>query len=244
MPELEVPTLPAYIVRVSKRAKHVSLRVSPTEGLVVVVPQGYSRRAIPQLIAERRQWIQRHLVRFEEMRCSQQGQTGADVPQTIVLNAIGQQWAIGYRETKLRGVRTRSAMKRQLVLEGDVSDDGACRTVLRRWLSRVARAELVPWLDRLSEQHALPYTTAMVRGQKTRWASCSRRKTISINYQLLFLPCEQVRYVLLHELCHTVHLDHSPRFWGLLARLEPGYERLHRELRHGWLHVPAWVGLR
>jgi hypothetical protein len=67
--------------------------------------------------------------------------------------------------------------------------------------------------------------------QKTRWASCSRHRTVSLNMKLLFLPPELVRYVFVHELCHTVHMNHSREFWRFLAVKEPRYKELDKQLR-------------
>jgi predicted metal-dependent hydrolase len=64
---------------------------------------------------------------------------------------------------------------------------------------------------------------------------------ISLNYKLLFLPPEVVRYVFVHELCHTIHMNHSTAFWNLVAEKEPDYECLDTELQNVWRYVPAWV---
>jgi predicted metal-dependent hydrolase len=93
----------------------------------------------------------------------------------------------------------------------------------------------------LSEQHDLAFERALIKGQCTCWSSCSRKKTISVNYKLLFLPPGLVRYVLVHELCHTAQLDHSPKFWKLVHAHEPRCRTLDRELNAAWRYVPAWV---
>jgi hypothetical protein len=64
---------------------------------------------------------------------------------------------------------------------------------------------------------------------------------VSLNCCLVFQPPEVVRYLLLHELCHTRHMNHSRRFWQLVARFEPNHRTLDRELLGGWQNVPAWV---
>jgi predicted metal-dependent hydrolase len=77
--------------------------------------------------------------------------------------------------------------------------------------------------------------------QRSRWGSCSPKLKISLNASLLFLPPHLVRYVLVHELCHTRHLDHSRRFWSLVARHEPLHKDRRRELAALRYEVPGWV---
>jgi hypothetical protein len=80
-----------------------------------------------------------------------------------------------------------------------------------------------------------------VRRQRTRWGSCSRAGTISINACLMFQSPDVVRYLFVHELCHTRHLNHSRSFWRLVARYEPAYEAREAALSQAWRIVPAWV---
>ena len=80
-----------------------------------------------------------------------------------------------------------------------------------------------------------------LRCQRTRWGSCSIRGTISVNVCVAFLGQELLRYLLLHELCHTREMNHSRRFWALVGRHEVEYRRLDRELTGGWRSVPGWI---
>ena len=100
---------------------------------------------------------------------------------------------------------------------------------------------LPPWLEQTGTELGLRYHRCTIRGQKTRWGSCSSRKTISLNYKLLFLPPHLVRYLFVHELCHTRHLNHSARFWGLVQEKEPLYESLEADLTDGSRYVPLWA---
>ncbi|NJR40930.1 MAG: M48 family metallopeptidase [Leptolyngbyaceae cyanobacterium CSU_1_4] len=110
----------------------------------------------------------------------------------------------------------------QLIIQGKV-DPTHCSLALQYWLKRKAEAHLSPWLRLISQEINLPCHQISVRGQKTLWASCSSKKNISLNFKLLFLPPHLVRYVLIHELCHTIHLDHSQKFWALVEHKEPNY---------------------
>jgi predicted metal-dependent hydrolase len=80
-----------------------------------------------------------------------------------------------------------------------------------------------------------------VRRQRTRWASCSTRGTISLNVCLLFQPPEVVHYLFVHELTHMRHMNHSPRFWSAVAEVEPRWRELDAALGRGWQQVPGWL---
>ena len=78
------------------------------------------------------------------------------------------------------------------------------------------------------------YHTLAVRDQKTRWGSCSSRGTLSFNYRLIFAPPEVLDYVVVHELCHLTHMNHSKDFWNMVGAVMPDYKKYRKWLReHG-----------
>ncbi len=104
-----------------------------------------------------------------------------------------------------------------------------------------AAEALAPLLEACAKEMELPYRRLAVRRQRTRWGSCSTRGTISLNCCLMFQRPEVVRYLLIHELAHVRHMNHSARFWDLVARYCPDCRPLDRELLDGWRRVPSWV---
>jgi predicted metal-dependent hydrolase len=228
--------LPDYTLRRSPRAKHVRLHITPTEGLVVVVPLRFDANRVPDLLDAKRNWIDRKLATIERI------EVDLALPETIGLKAIGETCYVDYWPTPSAGVSARENGS-ALILRGAVDDPTKCREALKRWLARQAKYTLVPWLERLSDAHDLPFRKVTVRGQKTRWGSCSSRKNISVNYQLLFLDPELVNCVLIHELCHTRHLNHGPKFWALVEQFEPDHRSLHQGLKREWGRMPGWVGV-
>jgi predicted metal-dependent hydrolase len=112
------------------------------------------------------------------------------------------------------------------------AEDGAA--ALERWYRRAARTEIAARLDRACAVTHTPYESLTIRGQRTRWASCSRGGAMSFNWRLLLAPEPVLDYVVWHEVCHLQVMDHSPRFWALLARHCPDYRERARWLkRHG-----------
>ncbi len=232
--------LPEYAVRVSKRAKTMHLKVSPLGRVEVVIPRAADQRNVHGFVRKHAQWLKKTLTRLDEQR-QHDPALCAVLPKSISLRAVDEEWRVAYRKIGTDHVEAIEERTGELLVRGAVDDIATCKEVLRAWISQQARAHLVPWLHRLSIELRLPFDRVMVRGQKTRWGSCSSRKAISINRALLFLPRAQVRYLFVHELCHTVHLNHSARYWALVKRHQPDYELRDREIREAARFVPLWV---
>ena len=99
-------------------------------------------------------------------------------------------------------------------------------------LRRVAKADLPPRIERIASLTGLQYAKVTIRASRTKWGSCSGQNHISLSLFLMTLPEHLRDYVIIHELCHTVHHNHSPRFHALVDRLVGGNEKaLNRELR-------------
>jgi len=245
----------AYTVRESPRARRVTLRMSAERGLEVVVPRGFRRARVPAIVREKAAWIARMEARMAPERARLAAEPPHSLPEHVDLRAVGETWLVEYRETASSRVTVREhggpsqlewacdglAAGGLLRVSGAVGDPGACRAALRRWLARRAVVLLVPLLESVAREEGLPFSSVSVRGQRTRWGSCSRRGAINLNRHLLFLSPEVAHYVLLHELCHTVKLDHSRRFWDEVLRRQPDAARIRRELRAAGGEVPGWA---
>jgi predicted metal-dependent hydrolase len=102
---------------------------------------------------------------------------------------------------------------------------------VQRWLRRAARAEITPRAHRAAGALGVQVTRVSVRDQRTRWGSCSSTGALSFSWRLLLAPEAVLDYVVWHEVCHLREMNHSPRFWALVARHCPGYEQPRRWLR-------------
>lgn len=87
-------------------------------------------------------------------------------------------------------------------------------------------------IDEVQLQHNFVFKDIKIRNQKTRWGSCSSKGNLNFNYKIVKLPYELAKYLVIHELCHLEHLDHSRKFWELVETLEPNYKQLQRILKH------------
>lgn len=235
----EPDTLSGFSVRQSGRAKRLSIKVYPRGKVEVVVPKRTSARTVQAFVDEHRDWIRSTRAAFAEQHPPEPFR----LPTRIELPGIARSIGVLYQPTGgARTVRYRLSGD-ILKLSGNTADSAACVAALKRWLAANAKDHFAPQLNALSALTGNPYKRLRVAGQKTCWGSHSSSGTISINYCLLFLTPPLVRYLMIHELCHAQHMNHSRRFWGLVRRYEPDYRRLDKRLSGAWKDIPGWVGL-
>jgi len=130
---------------------------------------------------------------------------------------IGEEWAVDYRATDSPYVTAVERPGNRLLVFGNTDNADACKAALRRWLNRKTHEHIKEWVERLAEDGEFELRRVLVKSQRTRWASCSKNKTISLNLKLLFIPADLIRYALIHELCHTERMNHSKEFWASFA---------------------------
>jgi predicted metal-dependent hydrolase len=125
----------------------------------------------------------------------------------------------------------REALERERRTANGEPGDGQPVADEQRAMIVRAKRELLPRLLELAAQHSLAVSRVSIRNQRWRWGSCSRNGHICLNWRLVTLP-ESVRdYVLIHELMHLKRMDHSPKFWKLVAQACPPYREARAWLR-------------
>ncbi|KZK73879.1 MAG: hypothetical protein A3K90_03570 [Pelodictyon luteolum] len=234
----------AYTLKVSRRARSARLRMMPHEGLVVVIPLGFDRREVPALVERHREWIERTSLKLDRHRPEAQPELENGLPCMVRLNAIGEEWLVSYEGNRRRLLEDLCTLPFGLVLPADASDPDTAIAVLQMWIKKKAGESLLPLLASTASSLGFSFVTSGVRIQHSRWGSCSSRGRITLNTKLIFLPPELVRYIIVHELCHTVHMNHSKAFWELVARHDPDFREHDLAMRHAWKYVPAWVGVK
>jgi len=217
---LKPQPLPLLMVR-NPRARRYLLRLRPDGTARVTIPRGGSPTVARQFVQRHAAWLERELQRLK-----------AD-PRTPA------SWSIG-TEILLRGkaVRIEAGLNNEteIVRFGDESvrvpdPTTNLRPAIEGHLRQLATRELPPRMLELAARHGLTVRRITVRNQKSRWGSCSRRGTISLNWRLIQTPVLVSDYIYLHELMHLRQMNHSPGFWQEVERVCPDYQIAERWLK-------------
>jgi predicted metal-dependent hydrolase len=213
-----------YRIRRSDRARHARILVGG-DGVEVVVPRRFPMREVEPFVQEKRRWIERTLRRLRESEAvlpPARLEDGGELPY------LGERLALRVRLEPER--RRPHVARRDGLVTAAVARPAALRDALERWYRRQARAEVSARLDAAVAAAGVRYESLQIRGQQTRWASCSSGGAMSFNWRLLLAPAEILDYVVEHEVAHIEVHDHSDRFWSLLASRCPAWRE-----HEGWL---------
>ena len=228
-----------FSVRESGRAKRLSIKVFPRGRVEVVVPKRTRPADVRDFVEAHRDWIKNARAKF----AAEHPPEPFALPSSVKLPGIERTFCVRYeRDDGSRTVRYRVSGN-TLILAGATRDESKCVTALKRWLMALAKKEYLPRLRALSALTTNAFRKMHVRGQKTCWGSHSSTGTISLNFCLMFLDPQHLRYVMIHELCHARHMNHSQRFWRLVGSFEPDFRRLDKDLNSCWKRIPTWVGI-
>jgi len=222
-----VATLP-YRIRRSNRALHARIQVD-ADGVEIVLPRHFPLRNVEPFVQEKRPWIERTLRRMRE---SEDVFPPARVCDGGEAPYLGERLSLAVR---VEPSRTRAHVARRGPELGvALGPETPLQSALEAWYRRRARAEVTPRLDAAVARAGRSYSSLQIRGQRTRWASCSSSGSMSFNWRLLLAPAEILDYVVEHEVAHLDVQDHSPRFWRLLASRCAAWQQHEAWLRrHG-----------
>ncbi len=206
-----------YTLRTNKRSKRVSLKITSGE-LFVIAPPKISSKRVEALIDEHSDWITKTLASHDH------------IVQKQVDLSDGSRFL--FKQEDVDVVWLNNPTKNSAgILDGKLivnSSDNTHRDVALKWLRKEAKKYISKRVMALAAAHGFEVKKVTIRNQSTRWGSCSGRGTISMNWRLIFAPQEVLDYVIVHELAHLKQMNHSQKFWDVVAAMMPEY-KVHRK---------------
>ncbi|OGN91908.1 MAG: hypothetical protein A2Z75_06485 [Chloroflexi bacterium RBG_13_50_10] len=227
-----------YTLKRSLRARRVRLEVRPQTGLTVIVPRSYNIGQLSGLLESKERWISRNLARwshFQPLSAKKELRSGDTVPY------LGRDLELVKRKNHdcICDITLDGNM---LAVSPGLFKNGILESALEQWYRAEAARLINERADKLSSNIGISYKRIAIRGQKTRWGSCSRKKNLSFNWKLIMAPEPVIDYVIIHELTHLKEMNHSKRFWELVAQYCPGWRDYKKWLKQHEADLTARLG--
>lgn len=228
-----------YIVKRSLRAKHIRLEVKQQTGLTVVIPYSYKDRQLPKLLESKGRWILSTLAkhsRVESLSAKKGLKNGEAIPY------LGRDLEIVIRDNT--GIDSVTVQHNRLIVTLRSQGNGILELALERWYRMQATKLIKERAEKLSTQLGLTCNELVIRGQKTRWGSCSRKRNLSFNWKLMMAPELVIDYVIIHELSHLKEMNHSKKFWEIVAKHCPRWREHRKWLKEHEVQLAAKLPTR
>lgn len=220
-----------YLWKQSSRRRTASIVIHPERGVVVHTPRRYTRAWVEDFLREKSRWVLRHIARLERERTRKAAQSwrqGAEVPY------LGRRYTLRFvLDGGQGGVRLEDdAIAVGLSLEGSALPfDEEIKVRMAAWYREQAAQLLTARVGHFKGMLGVDPQKIRVKQQKRRWGSCSAKGALNFNWQLILAPLDILDYVVVHELCHLLVLNHSARFWQHVEGILPDYRERRRWLR-------------
>lgn len=220
-----------YRIIISNR-KTISLIIDPEKGLLVRAPERVTYRQIEQIVREKSNWIIRKQEEIKRIR--------SEVEKEFVagekLPFQGQLYELEVIEIdKIRDVSvTLKDGKFQIKAPSNLKGDNRREEIKRRlveWYKKEARTKYKERVEHYRKKLGVSYNKIFIRDQKTRWGSCSSKGNLNFNWRLIMAPLSIMDYIVVHELVHLIHPNHSRDFWKLVESVIPDYKEKKQWLR-------------
>ena len=238
MAMLETLTFENFDVTVirSSRRKTATIKVD-LEGVSVRIPADLPLARIERLVAEKTAWIERKLAEAERRQRGIAGQleqssTLADGSRIMVQGQLLPLKLIASDQMKV----VQSSDRLEVYADADlIADKEQLRALVEQWLYRRAVEELNFCVNVYKQRVGATPSRIQIKDYRARWGSCKPDGSIQLNWRLIHAPMHIMDYVVVHELCHLLEMNHSKHFWSEVERVEPQYK-----MKRQWLKDNGW----
>ncbi len=229
--------------RVHPTARHIRISVSAAGEVLLTIPRRATKADARAFLASRVDWVQAQLIRLR----SQAPRALSRAPAWDghdVLPLRGAEVPLRWDRARIARPQVRIAATGIEVFAPSETRPELLTRALKLALMREARLEAEDLLNFEAHRLGLQWRTLRIGDPRAQWGSCTRDGTVSLSWRLLLSPPAVFRYVVVHELCHLPHPDHSPRFWALVGQQMPDYPAHRDWLKRQGSGLHRWLPAR
>lgn len=216
---------------------------------LVFDPHDDSPDSIKAFLEQHRSWIERAAGRSKQQRIRYEESEAAGLPTHMDFPLCDEIWVVEYRQTQAKGIMVKADGLRRmqgtkrvfaLKLSGAIADEKFCSRALIRFIALHAKAVIPSFAWEICREVGASPRSITVNNRKSAWGICTRSGDIRIDSRVLFLPRDLARQVVLHEIAHLKHLNHSQRFYDELFSYEGSSKEAEKAVKAATQFIPAW----
>ena len=201
---------PSKVIRSNRRT--LSISINEQAELIVRAPHKLSISKIHDFINEKAKWINK------QQKIVNNRLSDSSIDKNMVL-FLGSLYPIKISMDQFK----------KLTFDGEEfivgsSDQKLIHSSIKKWYKNKFREIAIPRLNYFADKYNLSVNQVRIKEQKTMWGSCSSRNNINLNYLLIMAPMNVIDYVIIHELAHTIHRNHSSNFWKTVESMMPNFK--------------------
>lgn len=203
--------LPENYILIRKDVKHARLRVSEDGKVRIIAPPSFTEEEITSMLKKKTKWLDTNLKYFNEM-------SNIELQRNQILlfgNRYNYFYDTSYAQKVIVDHEHKTIQSKRDLLDTKIQEN---------WYRTIAKKHLTKRTKELSAKLKLPFNKFFIRESKTKWGNCSTEHNISLNWKLIKTPEYVIDYIIIHELLHTVVMNHSHKFWTLLKSYYPNYK--------------------
>lgn len=220
-----------YILKRHAAAKNLKIKIDSNGAIIVVAPYFLPKFLIDQFVKKNQEWVVKN-------RNTQKEKPKLNTSDFVFIFGTKYQKQLDFSLNKkigiyIQGKRLVFNPASQPKIENSADQkkwDAKFQEKLEQFLKNTANHYIIPRTHAIAKKMNLEFNKITLRKQKTRWGSCSSQKNLNFNWQLVHFETKIIDYVIIHELAHLVHMNHSKKFWDLVEKYDPEYKK-----HIGWL---------
>lgn len=211
----------SYQLQRHRRAHNIKIKIAPTAEVIVVAPPDCPTRFIDNFVQKHQEWIENSLAKVRSQR------RAVIDPNKVQVFGKTYQKKVTYTAAQQIGIRI---VGEEMHVNPVSNTPASVQKTIEQFLKNTAAKYIIPRTHQLADTMGIQFHNISLKNQKTRWGSCSSDGNLNFNWRLVHSPPVIIDYVIIHELAHRKEMNHSAKFWQLVAQFDPEHLK-HR----GWL---------
>ncbi|MDY0236425.1 MAG: SprT family zinc-dependent metalloprotease [Gudongella sp.] len=212
-----------------RKRKTMAIQIQPPDIVTVISPKGVKEDEILKAVKTKSKWITQKLFQIREMEYLKRNREYVNGESFVYM---GRNYSLQIIIDESYKVPEAKLFRGKFYVYTHSTDADTIRRALEKWYKKKALQKVLERIDYYQKYFDVSPNKVMIKEQKKRWGSCSSHRNLYFNWKCIMAPSPVLDYLVVHEMSHMVHMNHSPEFWNLVRSIIPDYEERRKLLKN------------